>query len=206
MKQSTYLTVLLLTLSLLGSSCAGDSGPQTASTPEAEQAPAPEPEPEPEPARKASEILVGSWSATPATMAALEKDEKLKAIFKAAEETDKASAFKLMMEVIGFGAVEWTFGADRTASSKVAEYILKAEEAAGQKVRDAEGNLLKKEYKSMSHSGTWSTDSESGNEISITVKGLGVDSQQFSFQVIDDDTVHALIANKSYPFPLSRVK
>ena len=42
--------------------------------------------------------------------------------------------------------------------------------------------------------------------ISITVKGLGVDSQQFSFRVVDGDTLHALIANKSHPFPLSRVK
>lgn len=206
MKHSSYATLLLLTLALLAAACSG--GGDTATTAAGgEEAPAKAAaEPAAEPAKKPSEVLVGTWAATPEGLEAMKEDAKLKALMEEVQAGDKAAAFQVMMEIMGFSAVQWTFNSDGTVNSQVADFILAAEEAAGQKVRDDSGQLVNKTYRDMANSGTWSTDSETGDEITITIKDLGKDSQQFSFRVADNDTLHALIADKRYPFPLSRLK
>ena len=201
MKPHRLSFLLILTFGLLTSGCTQDSSSEAGPEGQSQEASA-----EPEPKAKPSEVLVGTWSSSAEGIEAMKGDMELKALIEELESTDKGAAFMVMMELMGFSAVQWTFAADGTVKTQVADFILAAEEAAGQAVRDASGSLVNKTYRDMADSGTWSTDVETDSEITITVKDLGKDSQQFSFRVVDGGTIHALIANKRYPFPLSRLK
>ncbi len=108
----------------------------------------------------------------------------------------------MVMESMVFTSAQWTFAADGTLSTKVAEYAVQPGD------RDAAGNFTakaEKNYKQIRNSGKWATASETDSEITITTD-FGAQKGEFKFRIADDDTIHALIFGGRYPLPLYRFK